>query len=151
MHTCLAGTDPCRYGYDSEAYGGGQQDQAGELFSDWDAHFDCVGEGAASGAEKRETTRASRASAEVEVGVESRERKDAVGIRGSCQRQTSCPKKSPAQGVNMKECRRPSTKIERNAGSDDRQSCCVSEKTLVQGGYAKHQSMERLSSSLRPD
>ena len=88
MQTCSGGTDPCRYGYDSKAYGGGQQDQAGELFSDWDAHLDCVGEGAASVVEKRETTQASRASAEVEVGVESKERKDAVGIRGSCQRQT---------------------------------------------------------------
>jgi len=50
LQACLRGTNPCRYGYDSKAYGGGQQDQAGELFSDWDAHLDCLGEGAASGA-----------------------------------------------------------------------------------------------------
>lgn len=45
-------TNPCRYGNDREAYGGGQQDQAGELFSDWNAHLDCLGEGAASDAKR---------------------------------------------------------------------------------------------------
>jgi hypothetical protein len=79
VQTCLAGTNPCRDGYDSKAYGGGQQDQAGELFSDWNAHLYRLGEDAASGAEKCET---SRASAEVESRVESRAvRRETAGMR----------------------------------------------------------------------
>jgi hypothetical protein len=79
VQTCQAWTDPCRDGYDSKAYGGGKQDQAGELFSDWDAHLDRLGEDAASGAEKCET---SRASAEVEIRVKSRAvRRETVGMR----------------------------------------------------------------------
>lgn len=31
-------TDPCRYGNNSQTDGSGQQDQAGELLSDGDAH-----------------------------------------------------------------------------------------------------------------
>jgi hypothetical protein len=52
VQTCLAGTNPCCYGYDGKAYSSGQQDQAGKLLSDWDTHSGCLAEGAASGAEK---------------------------------------------------------------------------------------------------
>ncbi|KAG9755242.1 hypothetical protein KCU59_g60, partial [Aureobasidium melanogenum] len=55
-------------------------DQAGELFSDGDAHLDRVGEGAASNAGKRETTRRPWASAEDEDRIEVRSESGAAKI-----------------------------------------------------------------------
>jgi hypothetical protein len=150
VQTCLAGTDPCRDGYDGKAYGGGQQDQAGELFSDWDAHLDRLGEATASGAEKCETT---RASAEVEIRVKSR----AVQTETTGMRVLSAAgvmAKGVAGGGREHEgayATNGNRRAQRNADSDDKQSCCVSEKSDARTRRICKARVERLSSRTRPD